>query len=184
MLHYYCVSGRMSLVMAISDGNIIVVMPPTVTCHTPRSVDSSRGAAHRAELQDPKPWCVLFCVESSARGLWQSVHFCFIRSLFWSYLLAIIKCSICSSRLMVPRCAAATRTSRQPDALAHHPGAQQPHVICANAVAAIHWQRLLPIAIALRTGIDHGRPTHGLRSFTSTCISRNWIRDCLANIGD
>ena len=106
----------MSLVMAISDGNIIVVMPPTVTCHTPRSVDGSRGAAHRAELQDPKPWCVLFCVESSARGLWQSVHFCFIRSLFWSYLLAIIKCSICSSRLMVPRCAAATRiaTARRP----------------------------------------------------------------------
>ena len=28
VLHYYCVSGRMSLVMAISDGNIIVVMPP------------------------------------------------------------------------------------------------------------------------------------------------------------
>ena len=25
---HYCVSGRMSLVMAISDGNIIIVMPP------------------------------------------------------------------------------------------------------------------------------------------------------------
>ena len=51
---------------------------PTVTRHTPRSVDGSRGAAHRAELQDPKPWCVLFCVESSARELRQSVHLCFI----------------------------------------------------------------------------------------------------------
>ena len=28
VLHYYCVSGRKSLVMAISDGNIIMVMPP------------------------------------------------------------------------------------------------------------------------------------------------------------
>ena len=28
VLHYYCVSGRMTLVMARSDGNIIVVMPP------------------------------------------------------------------------------------------------------------------------------------------------------------
>ena len=43
------------------------------------------------------------------------------------------------------------------------------HVICANAVAAIHWQRLLPIAVALRTGIDHGRPTNGLRSFSLLC---------------